>query len=93
MVIVFSLVLLASPLLYEGGQVLAARWLSMAGKHHEARTPIIDALSEWSRTTNLEATYYFRRIFGEGVLHPSTAIPFAIAWAILMSVMFLRRVR
>ncbi len=90
--IFLSLGLLVSPLLYEGGQVLVARWMTMAGKYHEVRTPVFDAISEWARTANLETRQYTGRVFTGGALRPSTAVPFAIVWAVLMTVVFLRRV-
>lgn len=38
--------LAASPLLYEGGLVVTAQWQAMLGGRAEARTPILDRISE-----------------------------------------------
>lgn len=38
--------ILISPLLYEGGAVIAANWRTMSGECIEAQTPVLDALHE-----------------------------------------------
>ncbi|MCA1686070.1 MAG: hypothetical protein LC745_08815, partial [Planctomycetia bacterium] len=72
--VALGLALLASPVLYEGGQVVAGKWLSLAGAHREPSTPVLNALGDWSRSTNLEARRYSSQVLG-GALRPSTAVP------------------
>jgi hypothetical protein len=88
-----GLVLLVSPLVYEGGQVVLAKWQTMAGNYRVPETPILDALGEWSRTGNQEVKLRYSRLLNRGAWKPTTAVPIAIIWATLMAVVFLRRVR
>src|SRR4051812_31789128 len=91
--VALGLVLVASPLLYELGQVVVGRWMSMAGVYRSSSTPILDAIAEWSRTADVDARRQFSGFFRGGTWSPSTAVPFAIGWALVMAVVFLRRVR
>ena len=91
--IAFGLLLLVSPVLYEGGVILLARWQSMTGSYWEPKTPILSALSEHSAVAKLEFMNYALRIFNSGPWRASTAVPFALVWAVMMAVVFLRKVR
>src|SRR4051794_36600915 len=88
-----TLALLASPLLYEAGQVIVSRWQSLTGTYWEPSTPILDAVTGWGRATNLEVWGYAHRAFNSGPWQAQTAVPAAIIWAVVMAVVFLRRVR
>lgn len=89
--IVLILVLLIAPLVYEGGQIVVSRWMSMAGAHREPQTPVLNAITVWSQATDAEVQRYSHHYFSSGSWKPSTAIPLAIAWAVVMSLVFLRR--
>ena len=68
--IALALALLAAPLLYEGGQVVLDRWLSMSGAHRVYRTPVLDALAEMSRRSTSELHRYSGRLFDSGSWAP-----------------------
>ncbi len=87
-----GLLLLVSPVVYEGGVLLLARWQSMTGSYWEPKTPILSALSEHSAVAKLEFWTYTSRIFNSGPWRASTAVPFALLWAVMMAVVFLRKV-
>lgn len=91
--VALGLALALSPLLYELSEVVVGRWLSMAGVYRQPATPILDTLTEWSRTADVGARRQFYDLFHGGAWKPSTAVPFAVGWAVLMAAMFLRRVR
>jgi hypothetical protein len=90
MVILFLIVLLIAPFAYEGGSIVVARWQSMYGTYWEPRTPILNAISEWSATSNREVQRQFSKSFLNGRWSPALAIPMAITWAGLAA-FFLRR--
>lgn len=91
--VALGLALLASPLLYEGGKVVLANWASMTGVHHQPETPVLDAIGAWSRDADVSARRYSSGLVNGGTWRASTAVPIAITWALLMGVVFLRRVR
>lgn len=92
--IVLAFCLLAAPLIYEGGKILVARWLTMTGTYsREAETPVLDAIAGWSRDADAGARRYSAGLLYGGSWRPSTAVPIAITWALLMTVIFLRRAR
>ncbi len=90
MVVLTLLVLLISPLVYEGGSIGLARWQNMYGTYREPRTPILDAISSWSAASHSEVRLQFTRSFLNGHWSPSLAIPMAVTWAGLAA-FFLRR--
>ena len=91
--IAVGLALLVSPLVYEGGQVMIGHWASMMGGYRPPETPILNAIGDWTRSADVGVKRYYSRVFSTGSWSPSTAVPLAIVWALLMGVVFLRRVR
>jgi ABC-type phosphate transport system permease subunit len=92
-VLLACLILILSPLLYEGGIILVSSWQSMMGVYWEPHTPIIDMMVDLSRTIS---QYVQSRLSGtlmNGSLTPVTAVPIAVGWAVLMAVLFLRKDR
>ncbi len=92
-VLFFGLCMLVAPLVFEGGKVFVGNWMSVTGSHYEPDTPILDAIGTWSRETRVDMTRYSSRYLSGGTWRASTAVPLAIAWAVVMGVVFLRRVR
>lgn len=89
--IVLVLAVMTAPLVFEGGQVVVSRWMAMTGAHREPKTPILDALSEWSRNSGVGFKSLSDRLFDQGAWSSTTAVPVAIAWAAIMGFVFLRR--
>ncbi len=91
--VLLGLALLVSPLLFEGGKVVLANWVSMTGAYRTPETPLLDAIGGWSRDADVVARRYWSGLFNGGSWRASTAVPLAVTWALLMGVVFLRRVR
>ena len=90
MVLIFFLVMIVAPFAYEGGSMIVARWQSMYGTHREPKTPVLDAVSVYSREIKHEVSRRTNRTLLAGNWNPSLAIPLAISWAAL-GAFFLRR--
>ena len=90
-VMLIGLILVLSPLLYEGGLILVSNWQSMTGVYWEPHTPIVDWLVDVSRDVNQYVRSRLSRTLTSGSLTPTTAVPIAVGWAALMAVLFLRR--
>ena len=90
MVILFLLVLIVSPLAYECGSLVFARWQSIYGTYWAPRTPLLSAIAEWSAFSNFETRRQFSSRFLNGHWSPNLAIPLAVTWAGLAA-FFLRR--
>ena len=90
LVILFLLALIVSPLIYEGGSIVVARWQSIYGTYWEPRTPVLSAIAGWSSFSNNEVRRQFTQSFLNGQWSPSLAIPMAVTWAALAA-FFLRR--
>lgn len=91
--IVLAFAVVLSPFLYESGLLIFARWKSVVGPYSVPRTPLIDTLELWSRDAGYGAGVYFRRVLDSGPWSPAYAVPFGIAWALAMAIIFLKRVR
>ena len=89
--IALVLALVAAPFVYEGGQIILGPWVSMTGAHREPNTPLLNAVSEWSRNSGTEFKHFSDRVFDHDAWNPRTAVPAAIAWAAVMGYVFLRR--
>ena len=90
MVVLFLLVMMIAPFAYEGGSIIVARWQSMYGTHWEPKTPVLNAVSEYSREIKQEIGRRTNRSLLAGNWNPSLAIPLAVSWAAL-GAFFLRR--
>jgi hypothetical protein len=93
LILAIGLLVLLSPLLYEGGLVMTSRWQSMMGTYWVPKTPVLDAITDWSRDAKAESQFQYSRLWGSGTWKPSTTVPIAITWAVLMACVFLRKVR
>ena len=91
LIIVFCLML--APVVFEGVQVLYSQWQGMTGTYWVPKTPVLDALGEWSRSANQTARFQAGRWLNSGPWTPSMAVPLAIGWAATMALVFLRKVR
>lgn len=92
-VLLLALILLVSPVVYEGALVVYGQWQSMAGSYYEPKTPVLDAAREWCRSADVDLRYRAGRVFsGEG-WSPTLLVPVALGWAAAMAFVFLRRVR
>lgn len=86
------LLLLLSPILYEVGMLYYAKWNTVMGTYTVARTPILDAILK-----AIDASRQFTRqrttlTFLRGNWKSVYAIPFALAWALIASLV-LRKAR
>ena len=80
-VILGCLILLISPLVYEGGLVCYGNWQSMMGAHYAARTPVLDTIGEVWRDVRSETGRRVQPIMVSGRWSPTMAIPLALAIA------------
>ena len=90
MVILFVMIMMVSPFIYEGGSIVFAQWHSMYGSHWDAKTPILDATRQLYRDLNRDLTRRTNYTLLAGNWNPSLAIPLAVFWA-GVGVFFLRR--
>jgi hypothetical protein len=90
MVILLCLVLLASPLLYEGGLICYGSWQSMLGGHLSVQTPVLDSISGIWREGKFQTTRRLQPMMNGGRWNPSMAVPLALAIAGI-SALLLRR--
>jgi hypothetical protein len=81
MVILMCLMLLASPLIYEGGLILYSNWQSMLGGHVAVKTPVLDSISDVWREGRFHATRRLQPVMSGGRWNPSMAVPLALAIA------------
>jgi hypothetical protein len=93
LVVALALLLPLSPVIYEYGQVVAADWQEMAGRHARPRTPTLDALGEWYSSASRESRAFYARHLENGQMSPTLAVPLGVGWAVVMAAVFLRRVR
>jgi hypothetical protein len=80
----------SSPVLFEGGRIVVARWQGMLGSHHEVPTPVLDKISEVWWTAGDELKYRAPALLHTGHWSPAMAVPAVIAMALFGS-LFLRR--
>jgi hypothetical protein len=80
-VILACLILLISPVVYEGGLVCYANWQSMMGAHHVARTPVLDTLGGVWRDVRSETSRRVLPSMYSGRWSPAMAVPLALAIA------------
>jgi peptidoglycan/LPS O-acetylase OafA/YrhL len=88
-----ALAALVAPVVYEAGLTVYAQWSTLAGTYWVPKTPLLDALRDWSQGTNAEFRLRAHRWVNSGPWSPSLAVPLAIGWAAAMAVVFLRKVR
>jgi hypothetical protein len=81
MVILLCLVLLASPVVYEGGLICYSNWQSMLGGHSSVQTPVLDSLSGIWREGRLQTTRRLQPTLTSGAWNPSMAIPITLVMA------------
>lgn len=92
-VLALTCLVLLAPILYESGLMILASWSSMTGAHIEAKTPVLNALSGWTRAAGQEARTRASWAFISSPWDPSLAVPIAIFWALAIALVFLRRDR
>jgi hypothetical protein len=81
MAILLCLVLLASPLIYEGGLICYGNWKSMLGGHVAVQTPVLDYVSGIWHEGKFQTTRRLQPMINGGRWNPSMAVPFALAIA------------
>jgi hypothetical protein len=81
MVILLCLVLLASPVLYEGGLICYGNWQSMLGGHASVQTPVLDSLSGIWREGRSQTSRRLHPMMTAGRWQPSMAVPLALVIA------------
>jgi uncharacterized membrane protein len=86
-IILVCLILLVSPLAYEGGLICYGNWRSMMGAHYSARTPVLDAISEVWRDVRSETSRRMQPMMFAGRWSPAMAVPLALAIAGLGTVL------
>ena len=79
-----------SPVLFEGGRIVVARWQGMLGTHTEVPTPVLNTLSGLWWTAGDELKYRAPSLLHTGHWSPAMAVPAVIAMALFGS-LFLRR--
>ncbi|MBY0395675.1 MAG: hypothetical protein K2X91_04280 [Thermoleophilia bacterium] len=87
--VVLVLTLLASPLIYEGGRVVFARWQSMMGTYTEVETPVWNQITAAYQSAVDEWDYRVGRNIAPGKWSADMAVPAVIIVAI-GSTFFLR---
>ena len=90
LVIVLLALVVAAPLLYEGGLIVAGKWQAMLGTYIEVRTPVLDTLTDTWKSAHDEIRYRtapYLRFKGMSPL----AVVGAIAGLAILASLFLRR--
>lgn len=82
-----------SPWLYEEGMVVHSQWRTLMGTYTVARTPRLDSLREWYRSSDQSMRSGLSSLFHGGEWNPALTVPIGIAWAGVMAAVFLRKVR
>ena len=77
MVMLFVMIMMISPFVYEGGSIVFGQWQSMYGTHWEAKTPVLDATRELYRNLNRDLSRRTSHTFLAGNWDPSLAVPLA----------------
>ncbi|HEV3164623.1 MAG TPA: hypothetical protein VGZ22_11395 [Isosphaeraceae bacterium] len=85
-VIAIALGLPLGPLVYEGSAILNAQWSTLLGHATVARTPVLDTLGYWARSTSSSTARAFQRVR----LQPTMTIPLAIAWGVCCGLLLRR---
>jgi SNF family Na+-dependent transporter len=80
-VVVTILLMLLSPLVYEGGLICLSKWQTILGTYTVPNTPILNSLAEWWRTTDQEFRPRASQTLIRGNWNPGMAVPIAIFWA------------
>lgn len=87
---VFSLILILSPIVYEAGLLCYASWQSLFGVYPHIQTPILDILSGGYQTASFDLKQMFSGIFRQSPWKSSYVITFAIFWTGVLA-MLLRK--
>ncbi|MFO0952867.1 MAG: hypothetical protein U0835_17295 [Isosphaeraceae bacterium] len=83
--LILLLLVISSPLLYEGGRVVVSRWYGMVGASYEVPTPVYDYLREASHSASDFIRYRLSSQVGYGRWTPAMAVPVVFAFAIFGS--------
>ncbi|GAC1469917.1 MAG: hypothetical protein NVSMB9_14330 [Isosphaeraceae bacterium] len=81
------------PIICEAGLIAFAQWRAMFGSYWEPRTPILWELMNVVRIFKYEIIPDLLRIMSTGPWKASWTVSFGMCWAMIMGVIFLRRVR
>jgi hypothetical protein len=88
--LIFLGLLIASPLLYEGCQVVVANWYGVLGSPYEVRTPIFDQIALAWQSASDAVRYRLASQLSFGRWSPAMAVPVVFAMALFAS-LFLKR--
>jgi hypothetical protein len=88
--LVFSLLLMFSPIVYESGLRCYASWQGLFGTYPQIQTPVLDALNAGYETASFDLKQLTSGIFRQSPWKPSFVIPFAIFWTGVLA-MLLRK--
>ena len=89
-VIVLGLVLITSPLWYEGGRVVLANWYGVMGTPYEVDTPTYSRLASAWASTKDAVQHQVSNQMSYGHWTPAMAVPIVFAFALFGSI-FLKR--
>jgi hypothetical protein len=88
--LIFLGLLIASPLLYEGGRVVVANWYGMVGARYEVATPVFDQVALAWRSLSDVVRYRLAAQFSFGRWSPAMAVPVIFAMALFASLILKR---
>jgi hypothetical protein len=88
--LIFLGLLIASPLLYEGGRVVVANWYSVLGSPYEVPTPVFDQVALAWRSVSDAVRYRLAAQFNFGRWSPAMAVPVIFAMALFGSLILKR---
>ena len=84
------LLTMVSPVIYEGGLILVAKWQILLGTDSVPATPILDALADRWRSADYNVRSQASHTFIHGNWQPGMAVPVTIVWAVVAA-LILRR--
>jgi len=76
--LLIALLIVLSPVIYESGLVVAARWQGLFGSYPNIRTPILDAITDNYQMATFDIKQWTRSIFHRTPWKSSYVIPIAI---------------
>src|SRR5262249_9348814 len=89
-ILVFTVFVLFSPIIYESGLRCYASWQGMFGAYPQIHTPVLDSLSAGFETASFDFKQWTGGIFRQSPWKPSYVIPFAVFWTGVLA-MLLRK--
>ena len=87
---VLSMFLILSPVMYEAGLLCFASWKGLFGAYPHVQTPVLDVLSGGYETASFDFKQMFSAVFRQSAWKASYVIPFAIFWTGVLA-MLLRK--